>query len=164
MELKNIWKLVFGPAAAPAPQAPPYYQAFVSKQFDVAYPLVKAECGRGNTEAMNLMGTMYTNGLGVEIDYDEAALWFRQAAIGGNHDAQAALGAMLTDGKGAPHQPEEAAYWLYQAAKAGHSIALDWLSDLVLAVPSVVGMHFNMQELTDLLRKRGRAAMLRAAQ
>ena len=33
---------------------------------------------RGNALAMNNLGFMYQNGLGVEQDYEEAVRWYRQ--------------------------------------------------------------------------------------
>ena len=35
---------------------------------------------QGNTQAQNLLGTMYADGLGIPKDSDKAFRWFREAA------------------------------------------------------------------------------------
>ncbi len=136
-----------------------FHAALAAQDYDAALAILKAECKRDNAEAMTVLATLYSMGCGVEQNDAEAALWYRQGAVRGNRDAQAMLGSYLAAGRGTSCNPQESAYWLFQSARAGHQVALDWLADLVLQVPDVVGEHFGWKDVTDMLKARGRNMM-----
>ncbi len=163
MNLKNLLKRIFLPAPAAKGPIRTYQHAIASKDYAAAAPLLKEACGRGDVDAMTLLASLYSSGWGLEQDFEEAALWYRQAAIGGNPDAQAALGSMLAEGDGVAVNLNESAYWLYRSARSGHEDALNWLADLTLQVPDVVGEHFDWSDLTELLKTRGKNMMLASA-
>lgn len=54
----------------------------------------------GNSDAMNNIGYMYRNGLGVPRNYEEALFWFQKAANLGNSSAQYNIGNLYCWGKG----------------------------------------------------------------
>ena len=73
----------------------------------------------GNAEAQTNLGYAYKRGRGVEIDYEQAAKWFRKAAKKGNVDAQVNLGFFYTLGKGVERDYEQAVKWHRKAAEQG---------------------------------------------
>lgn len=132
-----------------------FQETLQAENFEQAIAILREECNRGNADAMAVLASMYSIGLGVEQSDEEAVLWYRQGAVRGNVEAQALLGSFLTSGRGCKPNLNEATYWLYKAAKAGSQEALDWLADLVLQEPDAVGPHFSWNDLTSLLKARG---------
>ena len=76
-----------------------------------------------NANAMNNLGLMYANGLGVDVDLAAARAWYEQAAGHGSLSAVNNLGAMYETGQGVPQNYEEAANKYAIAAKYGLSDA-----------------------------------------
>ncbi|SDP27818.1 tetratricopeptide repeat protein [Desulforhopalus singaporensis] len=66
------------------------------------------------------LGQMYYLGKGVGQDYNEAAKWFRKAAMKEDDKAQAFLGQMYFVGQGVARDFKEAAKWYREAAKQGN--------------------------------------------
>jgi hypothetical protein len=83
---------------------------------------------------------MYTNGEGVQQDYTEAALWYRQAAKQGYAMAQSSLGFMYNFGRGVPQDYAEAEKWYRKAAERGDSFGQ---SNLALMYVSGDGLPRN---------------------
>lgn len=112
-----------------------------------------AEAGDATAEAW--LGTLYSNGEGVERD-DAAALgWLRRAAEQGVVTAQANLGAFLYLGRGAESDPAEAARWLDRAAEAGDVHALFNLAVLCLKGEGVPASPERAAELYRRAAERG---------
>ena len=76
----------------------------------------------GVPEAVFLMGTAYDEGLGREIDHEQAAIWHRRAAEAGHVLGAHVLGNQYSEGRGVPEDPVEAVVWWLQAAEAGDAI------------------------------------------
>ncbi len=79
--------------------------------------------GDGDGQAMNNLGVLYDQGLGVEPDIGRAVHWFAQAANAGNPSGMSNYGRMLEQGRGIPPNPAEAARWFDQAARKGQAEA-----------------------------------------
>lgn len=77
----------------------------------------------GDGQAMNNLGVIYDQGLGVEPDPGRAAHWFAQAANAGNPAGMSNYGRMLEQGRGIPANPVEAARWFDMAARKGQAEA-----------------------------------------
>ncbi|WP_199221274.1 tetratricopeptide repeat protein [Maritimibacter sp. 55A14] len=75
----------------------------------------------GNSVAQHNLGVIYRNGLGVPINYEEAAKWSLRAAENGHAAAQNNLGVMYSYGHGVPANDAEAARWYERAARQGHA-------------------------------------------
>ncbi len=60
------------------------------------------------------------SGNGTPIDYERAALLFRELAEGGNATAQFSLGAMFQNGYGVPQNYIEAVKWYQKSAMSNH--------------------------------------------
>jgi hypothetical protein len=97
--------------------------AYSQGDYSTALRLWKPLADQGNVNLANNIGVLYRDGLGVPIDNEEAARWFRKAAIKGYPHAQNNLAAMYLTGKGVEKSPEEAVKWLRQAATKGLNIA-----------------------------------------
>jgi len=80
------------------------------------------------------MGNRYYDGRGVEINFQQADVYWEAAAKQGVPEAQYNLGLLL-DGSlaGAPsmttYEPERAGYWLEQAARNGYEDAATILNE-----------------------------------
>lgn len=68
------------------------------------------------------LGQAYAHysGDGTPIDYERAALLFRELAQQGNAEAQFALGAMFQNGQGVPQNYMEAVKWYQKSAMGNH--------------------------------------------
>jgi TPR repeat protein len=75
---------------------------------------------QGCIRAKFLAGLAYHLGLGVSVDYERAAHWYRQAACAADPHAITNLGVMSVLGQGAPSDDLEAYTWLQSAAGLGH--------------------------------------------
>ena len=81
-------------------------------------------------EAAFLMGTAYTEGLGVEINEDLAFAWYFRAANLGNALAAHNLGNAYREGAGMPQDSNIAAYWYRLAADKGDALPMLWLGQM----------------------------------
>lgn len=88
---------------------------------DYAFALQEARpfAEQGNAVAQNLLGRMYSNGLGVSRDYTQAISWFRKASEQGHVRAQVNLGIMYENGYGVPQDYAQAIMWYTKAAEQG---------------------------------------------
>jgi TPR repeat protein len=77
----------------------------------------------GNTDAMNNIGYLYKNGLGVPKDFEEAYFWFKKAADKNNPIAQYNIGNMYCYGEGMEKDFAKGAEWLTKAALQGNAPA-----------------------------------------
>ncbi len=73
----------------------------------------------GNTDAMNNIGYLYKNGLGVPKDFEEAYFWFKKAADKNNPIAQYNIGNMYCYGEGMEKDFAKGAEWLSQSCFTG---------------------------------------------
>ena len=83
----------------------------------------KAE--QGNAEAQSVLGLMYSLGLGVSQDSQEAVKWYRRAAEQGYADAQFRLGVMYYFGEGVPKDHVLAYKWFNLSADQGNKNAAE---------------------------------------
>lgn len=74
----------------------------------------------GVVEAQYRIGTYYTQGKGVEQNFEEGFKWFKLAADAGNRDAEFELSAFYMHGKGIKKDSKKAIELLTNAARIGH--------------------------------------------
>jgi hypothetical protein len=84
---------------------------------------VRVQAERGDTGAEMELGHLYYRGLGVAVDYSQAASWFRKAADKGDAKAQYSLGYLYWFGQGVPKDLAEAVQWYRKAADQGDARA-----------------------------------------
>ena len=80
---------------------------------------------RGDELAQNNLGVMYSEGIGVPQDYDEAASWYRLAAEQGNAVAQNSLANLRQKGLGVQQDYVQALVWFNLAAAQGDDEAIE---------------------------------------
>jgi TPR repeat protein len=85
---------------------------------------------QGDPEAQTRLGVLYSEGQGVERNYETAAGWFLKAAEQGDIYAQNNLGDMYDSGQGVDQDFGEAAKWYRKAAEADDSYAQHRLGEL----------------------------------
>lgn len=78
--------------------------------------IIKLNAKCGNAEAQSILGAMYSKGIGVTKDNNEAFKWFHKAANQGNIRAQLIIGARYAVGIGVRRNHEKALYWYSKAA------------------------------------------------
>ena len=70
----------------------------------------------GDLAAQNNVGEIYEKGLGVQADYQAAALWYRRAADKGYSRAAINLGHLYEEGLGVPRDRSQAFNWYRKAS------------------------------------------------
>lgn len=86
-------------------------------------PWLKAAAESGLPHAQKELGTLYFEGVGVPVSYDEALKWFNRAAEQGNAAAMHNLATMHFHGVGVPASREEALTWWHKSAEKGFPVA-----------------------------------------
>jgi TPR repeat protein len=72
-----------------------YSEEIYKKAFDIKFK----EAKMGDAKAQHYVGCSYENGLGVTVDYAEAANWYAKAAEQGNENAKDALESLKDEGR-----------------------------------------------------------------
>lgn len=108
-----------GTSHFPATKAGDAARAYNAKNYDVARKLWEELARDGDAQAMNNLGVIYDQGIGVEPDIGRAVHWFAEAANAGNPAGMSNYGRMLEQGRGLPVNPAEAARWFDMAARQG---------------------------------------------
>ena len=85
----------------------------------IKFAETKAKAESGDVISQFKLGMMYSNGVGVLEDDEEAAKWFRKAADQGYALAQASLGYDYEIGQGVEQDFKEAFKWYQKAAEQG---------------------------------------------
>jgi len=94
-------------------------------------------------ESMFRLGEIYQYGLGIDVDYIEAAKWHEMAANKGNANSQNELGLLYGEGYGVRQDSRVAIYWLKKAASQGHAMAQSNLGTIYL---KGYGVEKNLEE------------------
>ena len=82
---------------------------------------------------MQRLGDAYYHGVAVEVDYDEAARWYRQSAELNMTPGQFGLGCCYYYGRGVDQSYAEAAVWFRKAAEKNYAPATRLLGDCCFA-------------------------------
>ena len=99
------------------------FMALQNRDYAEALTGFQGLAAQGNLNAMNNLGMMYANGLGVEPNGAEAVKWYSAAANRGHLGAINNLGSMYELGQGVPQNYQAAAEKYALAAKYGLSDA-----------------------------------------
>ena len=106
---------------------------------------------------MGMLGALYMLGQGVQRDAMSAFKLFQRGAKLGDPASQTAMGLCLCSGRGADPDFSLAAFWLYRAARQKYAQAVGVLGWLVETKPEVVGEHFSMDDVCQVLEDWRRA-------
>lgn len=88
--------------------------------FKEAFEWMLQSAEAGNRETEFSLGVMYSDGLGVEQDYQSAASWYEKAALQGHAGAMNNLGNCYNEGRGVEENLPEAFKWWLKAAQGGY--------------------------------------------
>lgn len=81
-----------------------------------------AQLGDGN--ALNSLGRIYNEGLGVDVDHKKGLKWFEDAAKAGDADSQNICGNIYHDADFVEHDPEKSFNYYQMAAAQGHGYGM----------------------------------------
>jgi hypothetical protein len=90
-----------------------------SENFAEAMRWYLAAAGKGNAQAMLMLGDLYTDGRGVAKDPQEALRWYRAAAAKGNAEAMWRVGMAYLIGTAAPKDDAQGVRWFKMSAAKG---------------------------------------------
>ncbi len=131
-------------------------QAFFEKDYDVAYEELMPLAEEGEPMAEFLIGSMYSEGLGLPQDRKTGFVWMRRAADHGNVYAQALLGAMYRYGRGIPKDYDKAFTYFSLAVDQGSEAALHGLAGLY---HYGLGVQQNTEKAISLYKRSAEAGM-----
>jgi hypothetical protein len=92
------------------------YVAYDRANYETALKVWLPAAQQGDVNAMNYVGEIYEQGLGVEPDYARAAEWFRKAADKGHSPSMINLGGLYEAGRGVPQDLTQAMNWYRKAS------------------------------------------------
>lgn len=115
-----------------------------------SFAQIKEAAEQGDPAAQVKLGIKYAAGKEVEMDYAEAAKWFRKAAEQGNSDGQCYLGILYSMGEGVKQNYEEAAKWLMKSAEQGNDRGQ---SCLALLYEQANGVDLDYKKAKELYGK-----------
>jgi hypothetical protein len=82
-----------------------------------AYHFYRGAAEKGHGPAMNAVGFMLTQGIGVTKDVVQGTVWLRRAADSGQSNAMQTLSAIYAQGAGVPQDLGRAYFWVQLALK-----------------------------------------------
>lgn len=100
-----------------------------TKEIKKCVEWIRAAAINGNPEGQEMLGEIYSGGLGVPENQETAAKWYRKAAMQGNDGAQYYLGECYYLGKGVAENDAEAVKWFQKAANQEHADAQYYLGE-----------------------------------
>ena len=100
-----------------------------TKEIKKCVEWIRAAAINGNPEGQEMLGEIYSGGLGVPENQETAVKWFRKAAMQGNDGAQYYLGECYYWGKGVAQNNAEAIKWFQKAANQEHADAQYYLGE-----------------------------------
>lgn len=98
-------------------------KAFEKGNYETAIRLWFPLAEKGDMDAQNYLGIVYSLGLGVNKDYKKSLEWYGRAAKGGHADAQRNYGDMINFGRGTQKNNYEAFKWYFAASQQGNEKA-----------------------------------------
>lgn len=123
---------------------------FDKKDYKFAVENFRIAANDGNSDAQHNLGHCYENGLGVEIDEQEAAMWYYTAAMAGNVESMCCIGICYEFGSGVDIDRGEAFYYYEKAANLGSP----WGQYLLAcAYRDAIGTKVNYYEAKKWMRK-----------
>lgn len=102
----------------------------IGNENDEAALWMRKAADGGNTDAMVMLGAMYSIGLGVKVDGVEALRWMRMAAESGSSDSMMGMGFLFEKGTGVAQDFARAEIWYSKAADTGDPVAITNLGEM----------------------------------
>ena len=96
-----------------------YRSQLANKEFWMKFDELTAAAMEGDAESQYTLGTLYYSGEDIDIDYDQAYFWFKEAAKQKHADAMYYLGLCYLNGHGTEKNETNGQGFIRQAAKLG---------------------------------------------
>lgn len=96
-----------------------------------AFRLMQIAAQLGDGRAQYYLATFCHQGIGIQVDRQAAAAWFRLSAENGYADAQLAYGMILLSGDGVAQDKSQAIEWLSKAAQQNNDKAKEIVAELL---------------------------------
>ncbi|MDE6293205.1 MAG: hypothetical protein K2L88_01110 [Clostridiales bacterium] len=96
-----------------------YRNQLANKEFWLKFDDLTAAAMEGDQESQYALGVMYYSGEDIDIDYEQAAFWFKEAAKQKHADAMYYLGLCYVNGYGVEKNETTGQGFIRQAAKLG---------------------------------------------
>jgi len=104
--------------------------ALRAHQFDKALLAFQRGAAAADGHAMNDLGNIYRDGLGVPLDIEKARQWYEKGAAAGDGHAMNNLGVLYSSGRGVPKDYEQARIWYEKGSAAGYGLSMTNLGAL----------------------------------
>ncbi len=117
------------------------------KAYDIFFTLAKEQ---NHIDAQNYLAYMYREGIGVRIDYYQAAYWYQKTADQGSALGQVGIGRLYETGRGVPRDYQKAIYWYRKAANQGDALGQ---SNLGIMYRDGLGVKRDYHEAVRWFRK-----------
>lgn len=116
---------IFGCMVANATQTTSNELASQTNQSEMDFKQTLALAKQGDADAQFRLAEMYENGIGVDINIEEAIKWVTKSAYQGNDKAELSFGAMYLHGVGVADKTDyvQAAKWLTKSANQNNADA-----------------------------------------
>jgi uncharacterized protein len=93
------------------------FSAYQAADYRTAYNGFKSLAQDRHVKAQYLLGLLYLNGQGVNLNVERGIDWLKEAASNGSYLAAAELGQIYAAGKGVAQDAQEAAKWIDLSTK-----------------------------------------------
>jgi hypothetical protein len=106
------------------------YEFYSSKKYEKALPYFQQSAEHGTVKAMNTLGWMYQEGIGVTKDFHEAIRWYKKAVNAGDGLGMTSLGWMYFKGLGVTQDYFEAIKLFKMAAEKGYGLGMSYIGHM----------------------------------
>lgn len=122
---------------------------------------IEKKAFEGVATAQHDLGVIYSAGHGnIDIQYDRAFQWFKEAAFQNVANARYNLGVLYHQGLGIPQSMEKALGWYKAASALGHA---DALYNLGIASIEGIGTEYNPFEAVSYFEQSANGGVMEAA-
>ena len=111
--------------------------AAAARAQDEAFEELIAAATEGDVDSQFSLATAYERGTRTQVDFEQAAYWYRKAAEQGHGKAQNNLGYLYEQGRGVEVFLERAKYWYELSARQGNGIPAYNLGNLLQDNPEL---------------------------
>lgn len=119
---------------------------YKSGDYKQAFPLIERLANDNHVPWQVILGQCYELGLGVEQNYQTAAIWYSRAAEQGDSEAQNLLGILYYTGRGVTQNSELGLNWLQKSAGQGNDNAINNIRGLKYSAPLTVNRGTGDQQ------------------
>ena len=122
----------------------------VMEEYDKAMVWARKAAQMEHPQACFMLGRIYDEGLGVDVNHIEGLKWFEKAANNGDADAQNIVGNIYLNADYVEHDPKKALSYYQKAATQGH---LDGMMNLGYCYQEGIGTDMDFFAAEKWIRK-----------